>query len=138
MNDMSPKSIRALVVDDQATMRSIIRQLLAQTGIADVSEAANGRDALALLQSVDVEDPDVIICDLHMEQMDGIQFCNHVRRDEEMRKRQIPILMLTGDKDEMLHEVAAQVGALKVLTKPITAQELKNEIEGAIGFRIDD
>ena len=127
-------SIRVLVVDDHQTMRMILRQLLGVVGISDILEAANGEEALAIVSDHLVDDPDVIICDLHMDRMDGMEFCNKVRRSDDIRGRAIPILMLTGDSDEMLHEVSRQVGAAKVLTKPIAADELLAEIQTAIGF----
>ncbi len=117
-------------------MRSIIRQLLHQVGIDDVVEAENGEQAFDMLRNAGNTDPDVIICDVHMDQMDGIEFCNRVRRDEAIRNRAIPILMLTGDRNRLVHEVAQQVGAAKVLTKPITAHDLLGEIEHAIGYSI--
>ena len=69
-----------------------------------------------------------------MNKMDGLQFCNFVRRDEKLRISGVPILMLTGDRDQLLHEVSRQVGVVSVLTKPITAEELKNQITGAVGY----
>ncbi len=127
MPDNATGAIRVLVVDDQSAMRSIIRQLLHQVGIDDVAEAENGEQALAALR---------INCDIHMDHMDGTEFCNRVRRDAAIRNRAIPILMLTGDRDRLVHEVAQQLGAAKVLTKPITAYDLLGEIEAAIGYSI--
>jgi CheY-like chemotaxis protein len=127
-------SIRVLVIDDHQTMRKILRQLLGVVGIKDIMEAKHGEEALALVQDPQITDPDVILCDLHMDQMDGMEFCNKVRRTDAIRDRAIPILMLTGDDDPMLHEVSRQVGALKVLSKPIGADDLLAEIRSAIGF----
>lgn len=126
--------LHVLVIDDQKAMRSIVRDLLGQIGIKNVSEAEGGKEALECLIDPSFEFPDLIICDLHMDQMDGIQFCNAVRRDENLRNRGVPILMLTGDRDELLHEVSRQVGAMKVLTKPVTAEELKDEVAQAVGY----
>ena len=136
MPDDATGSIRVLVVDDQSAMRSIIRQLLHQVGIDDVAEAENGEQALDKLRTNGDNDPDVIICDIHMDQMDGTEFCNRVRRDKAIRNRAIPILMPTGDRNRLVHEVAQQLGAAKVLTKPITAHDLLCEIEDAIGYSI--
>ena len=55
------ESIRVLVVDDQRSMRAIIRRLLGQVGIKDVVEAANGDEAFAFLRSPTDRDPDVIV-----------------------------------------------------------------------------
>lgn len=91
----------------------------------------------AILCNPSFTDPDVIICDLHMETMDGLEFCNQVRRDEGIRTRAIPIIVLTGDRDTMVHEVSRQVGATAVLAKPISADQLLEQIHTAIGFSGD-
>ncbi len=134
MSESKSSSIRVLVVDDQGCMRAIIRQLLGQAGIHDVEEAADGEDAFALLQSTTKADPDVILCDLHMENVGGIEFCNRVRRDKTIAARGIPILILTGDEDDFLHDITRQVGAAGVIMKPVSAPDLRARIEQAIGF----
>jgi two-component system chemotaxis response regulator CheY len=126
--------LRALVIDDQRSMRMIVKNLLRTIGIENVAEAENGKVALAYLRGSEVEYPDVIICDLHMDEMDGMQFCNIVRSDKNLRDHHVPILMLTGDLDPMLHEVSKQVGALSVLIKPVSAEELGQHIEKALGY----
>ncbi len=131
MSEFQAGDIRVLVIDDQRAMRSIVRQLLSQIGIHDIQEARNGEEALKIINQPNEEDPDVIICDLHMDKMDGLEFCNQVRRDKE---HVIPIIILTGDSDEFLHEVSRQVGAVAVLTKPVSAPELREHIQTAIGF----
>ncbi len=137
MNDIDPAGLRILVVDDQATMRKIVRRLLMQVGIENVDEAANGEEALARLRNPRIEDPDVIVSDLHMDGIDGLELCNIIRRDERIRNRSIPIVVLTGDDDELIHEVSEQVGAVAVLIKPVSAKELFDSIQAAIGFSVD-
>ncbi len=123
-----------MVVDDQRAMRAIVRQLLGRGGITDIVEAPDGEEALALLRHPREDDPDIIICDLHMDRMDGMEFCNAVRRSDNLRDRAIPIIVLTGDSDHLIHEVVEQLGAVKVLTKPVTAEELLDELTAAMGF----
>ncbi len=137
MSSTGLDSLHVLIIDDQKAMRSIVRSLLHRIGIEDIAEAENGEEALDRLHDSHAEFPDVIICDLHMNKMDGLQFCNFVRRDEKLRNSGIPILMLTGDRDQLLHEVARQVGVVSVLTKPITAEELRNQITEAVGYSFD-
>ncbi|MCH7887748.1 MAG: response regulator [Proteobacteria bacterium] len=72
-------SIRVLVIDDQRTMRDIIRHLLGQVGIHDIEEAENGEEAVDLICRPGFVQPDIIICDLHMKKMDGMEFCNKMR-----------------------------------------------------------
>ncbi len=127
-------SIRVLVIDDQRAMRSIVRQLLGHVGISDVAEAEHGEQALAMIRGPRGVFPDVIICDLHINRMDGLEFCNRLRRSEDVRYRGIPILILTGDEDEMLHAVSRQVGASKILMKPVAANDLLAEIRAVVGF----
>ena len=136
MSEMQANEIRVLVIDDQRTMREIIRRLLGQIGIRDVEDAADGEAALELLRCPTFKVPDVIICDLHMEKMDGLDFCNRMRQDKNIAKRSIPIIILTGEQDTFVHDVTRQVGATMVLVKPISAPALKERIEAAVGFSI--
>lgn len=126
--------LRVLVVDDQSTMRSIIRTLLKQVGIHQVDDAVNGEEALNWLKNPCTKTPDLIITDLYMDGMDGTEMCNAIRRDEKLRSNLTPIIILTGDQDEMMHEVCRQLGAASVLTKPVTGQELLDEIQTVIGY----
>lgn len=105
MVNLNLSSIRVMVIDDHQTMRKILRQLLGVVGIKDIMEAKHGEEALALVKDPQITDPDVILCDLHMDQMDGMEFCNKMRRTDGISDPAIPILMLTGDEDPMLHEV---------------------------------
>lgn len=134
MSDDPLNELSVMVVDDQRAMRMIIRRLLGQTNIENVIEAENGRDALAYLENPSNEPPDLVICDLHMEHVDGLEFSNLVRRNKVPQLAGIPILILTGDSDTFMHEVTEQAGATKVLTKPISAPDLRKEIASAIGF----
>ncbi len=123
-------SLSVLIVDDQKSMRSIIRQLLSQENIRNVADAADGQAALDLLNGHDITPPDVIICDLYMDGMDGMEFVNYLRR----HKDQTPVLLLTGEKDSFILDVVQQAGAVKVLRKPISAPDLAHEIHEAIGI----
>jgi len=130
------KAVRVLIIDDHGTMRKIIRQLLHQVGINDVIEAENGEVALEILQHPQIKDPDVIICDLHMDKMDGTEFCNSLRRDKNLRNRHIPIIILTGDDNDLLHEVTLQLGVAAIVTKPVSAPDLMTHIAKAVGFNM--
>ncbi len=65
-------TFKILVVDDQRSMRGILRQLLRSLGIDEVVEAANGAQAIELLMAAKDPDIDLIICDLFMDEMDGL------------------------------------------------------------------
>ena len=130
-------ALRVMVIDDQRTMRETMRRLLGRVGIHGVVAAHNVEDALKILQSNNGADPDLIICDLHMERMDGLDFCNRVRRDQRISSRHVPIIILTADKNTLVYDVAMQVGAVTVLVKPISANELVRQLQDAVGFSAD-
>ncbi len=136
MMETQASSIRVLVIDDQRTMREIIRRLLSQIGVDDVDAAADGEQALEKLHNPTADKPDIVICNLHMEKMDGMDFCNHVRRDKNDAIRGLPIIILTGELDTFVHDVTKQVSATTVLVKPVSAGDLKTQIEAAVGFTI--
>lgn len=129
-------NIRIMVVDDQSTMRKIIRQLLSRIGNFNVIEASNGLEALKVLNDSAMRKPDVIISDLHMDGMDGIELCNKMRLSKVVGVKEIPVLILTGESDEFILKVSKQVGAFSILSKPIGAPELKTHLSSALGFSI--
>ncbi len=128
--------LRVLVVDDQAAMRRIVRQLLATNGIHEVVEAGDGSEALDHLLRADEAPVDLVICDLLMPVMDGLTFCNKIRRDIRLKSRHVPILLLTAVTDDLVLQVARQVGAIDVVNKPIAAPELGKRIEKLIGIKL--
>ncbi|TAN76963.1 MAG: response regulator [Magnetospirillum sp.] len=119
--------LHVMIIDDQEVMRTIIKKLLTKTNPSQISEAGDGIKALDMLRSGEV-DPDVIICDLHMDNMDGIEFLRTLRSEKGNVNSRKPVLILTGDKSEQAHEITRQVGASKVLTKPISADDLIKQI----------
>lgn len=128
--------LSGLVIDDQRTMRMIVRKMLNQIGIDEVTEFPEGREAWDFLTGPVPDIPDFIICDLHMEGMDGLEFVNRIRRSKNDALHHIPVLILTGDPDRFMHQVADQVGAAKILQKPISAPDLRLEIAGILGIQI--
>ena len=125
--------LHIMIIDDQEVMRNIVRKLLSKVNPTQITEAHNGEHALQLLCSGDV-DPDVILCDLHMEKMDGGEFLRQLRADRANINNRKPVLILTGDKSEQAHEVTRRMGASKVLTKPISAEDLIRQIMLVQGY----
>ena len=129
MNLPVPQALRVLIIDDENIVRAHLRMLLNDLQIQEVMEAESGMDALEILLDVNRPFPDLIITDMLMAEMDGIEFCNTVRRSEMLRNVGVPIIVLTSAKDPFLHGVSKQVGALHVVNKPITSEKLSNLIE---------
>ncbi len=124
-----------LVIDDHTAMRSIVRQILQTIGITEVGEYSEGAAAWKYLNGPAPRIPDFIICDIHMEGMDGLDFINRIRRSKELAIHQIPVIILTGDSDDIIQGVASQVGAAKVMQKPISAPDLREEIATILGVQ---
>lgn len=125
--------LQVLIVDDETAMRGIVRSLLNTIGIRSITEASNGAEALAHLKA-NLVPCDLIMCDLYMDKMDGMQFCNMIRKDEALRNRRIPIIIMTSENNPLVLDVVRQVGAGEVLIKPIAPIDLKSTIEKLVGF----
>jgi CheY-like chemotaxis protein len=137
MLDHPPQlDINVLIVDDHSNMRMIMREFLKSFGITSVHGADNGVAGMDWLSVPNNPSPDVILCDLHMEPMDGLEFSAKVRRGKTCADRDTPILLLTGERDAMVLEVAEQVGVNSVLLKPIAPQDLADEIGRANGYEL--
>jgi two-component system chemotaxis response regulator CheY len=120
---MADKNLRFLVVDDFATMRRIVRNLLKDLGYTNVEEAEDGSDALSKLQASPV---DFVISDWNMPNMDGLQLLNEIRKDD--RLKAIPVLMVTAEAKKENIIAAAQAGASGYVVKPFTAATLEEKL----------
>jgi CheY-like chemotaxis protein len=138
MTENLAKSVHVLLVEDHAAVRQMLRQILFRVGVGQISEAEDGAQAFDVLRGNWDNLPDLIICDLYMKNVDGLQFCRKLQQQLRTNNDHVPILVLTGEQDEMVHEVAYQVGATKVLTKPIPPAVPIEEIGRIIGFSLTE
>jgi two-component system chemotaxis response regulator CheY len=115
--------MRVLAVDDSATMRRIIKNQLKQSGVEDVDEAANGREALQLLGKARY---DLLITDWNMPEMCGLDLVLEVRKSEPIR--QLPILMITtvSAKEDIVN--ALKAGVNNYVVKPFDAATLQAKV----------
>jgi two-component system chemotaxis response regulator CheY len=116
------------VVDDQLTIRSLVRTGLQQIGILNVREFPSAVEAW---QSVQVQPPNVVISDFNMPGMDGLEFLRAIRAAPQMNNT--AFILLTGRADKELVARAAQFGANNYLVKPFTVAVLKQKIEQVVG-----
>lgn len=115
------ENLKVLIVEDNQHMRSLLRSLLATLDIHNPMEAANGNVALELLQD---RKCDLVLTDLAMKPIDGIEFTRQVRNGKISPNPYIPIIMITGHT-EMHHVRAARdAGITEFMAKPITAHSL--------------
>ncbi|QFR49882.1 response regulator [Sulfurimonas lithotrophica] len=121
------KQINVLAVDDDMINLKLLKSMLMKTGdVAEVIEAGNGSDAIGILKSRN--DIDLILLDIIMPVMNGIEMLKVVRADENLK--QLPIIVLTTD--ETKKGEALEYGANGFLMKPIRADQLKTKIETVI------
>jgi two-component system chemotaxis response regulator CheY len=117
-------NLKVLIVDDFATMRRILKNILKQLGLKNITEADNGKAALKELKN---EKFDLILCDWNMPEMPGIDLLNQVRSDDQLKG--IPFVMVTAEvkKENILEAVKAGVNSYVV--KPFTAETIGEKLE---------
>jgi two-component system chemotaxis response regulator CheY len=121
-------AIKVMVVDDQASMRAMIRRTLQDLGFKDVRDKPTAAEALTAVKSDRVH---LIISDYNMPDMDGLQFLQEVREDGVIGKT--VFIMLTGSSDREVVQRAAALGVNNYLMKPFAAAALKEKIERVFG-----
>jgi two-component system chemotaxis response regulator CheY len=118
-----------LVVDDSAAIRKILQRVLRQTGMAigAIHEAGDGEEALGVLQRVK---PGLILTDINMPKMDGLQFLAAMKEAESWRD--IPVVMITTEGGEAKVGEAVRLGAAGYVRKPFTADQIKEKLSGIL------
>lgn len=117
-------SIKVLVVDDFATMRKIIRNVLKQIGFENITEAEDGVTALQIIKR---EKIGLVVTDWNMPNMSGLELLQHIRQMPGCAR--LPVLMVTAEglKDNVL--AAVRAGVSNYVVKPFTAEVLEEKIE---------
>lgn len=122
------KSINVLIVDDYATMRRIIRNLLKQIGFHNLDEAPDGGEALNKLR---LGRFGLVISDWNMEPMTGLQLLQQVRADAKLKA--LPFIMVTAESKAENIVAAKQAGVSNYIVKPFNAETLNGKIERVLG-----
>ena len=123
-------SFRVLIVDDSPSMRSFIKRVMDLSGL-EVSahlEAGDGQEAIDVLNR---EWVDVILTDINMPRMNGEEFVR--RLAESGLTRTIPIIVVSTDGTEVRREHLQALGVRGYLIKPFQPEDLKDQIERALG-----
>ena len=124
----APSSLPCLVVDDQQTIRSLVRTGLQQLGFRTIHEAADGEDGLRHMLSRPVQ---LVISDYNMPKLDGLGLLRAIRSHPPIQKT--AFIMLTGRADVELVGRAKQAGVNNYVVKPFTVNQLKDKIEQVFG-----
>ncbi|MGN6430440.1 MAG: response regulator transcription factor [Gaiellaceae bacterium] len=120
---MTAQGQTVLVVEDEASIASFVALYLKNAGYT-VKAVANGTDALA---QVEAEQPALIVLDLMLPDMDGIEVCRRIRQ-----RRDVPILMLTARDEDIDKIIGLEVGADDYMTKPFNPRELVARVKSIL------
>lgn len=118
-----------LIVDDSAAIRKILRRVLQQTEIplGQIYEAGDGREAVESLKKFKVN---LILSDINMPNMDGLQFLGEIKANPELRD--VPVVMITTEGSQAKVLEAVQLGAIGYVRKPFTAEQIKEKLTGIL------
>jgi two-component system chemotaxis response regulator CheY len=121
-------SMKILIVDDFATMRRIMKNILKQIGFTNIIEADDGTTALEELKKNSV---DLIISDWNMPKMTGLDLLKQVRSMDDLKE--VPFLMVTAEAQKQNVIDAVQAGVTNYVVKPFTAEAISEKLEKIFG-----
>ena len=122
--------LKVLIVDDSSVMRKIVERALRQAGLdlGEVLEAANGAEALVEVQKGSL---DIILSDINMPVMDGLEFLKNLANIESAKG--VPVVMITTEASESLVAEALSYGAKAYLRKPFAPEQIKQRVTPLLG-----
>jgi two-component system chemotaxis response regulator CheY len=125
MSEVATDALKVLIVDDEPFMRRTIKAMLRHVGHFLVDEADDGDAALALLPRFR---PDLVLCDVHMPRMGGLEFVEQLHTHCEASLRQTPVILLTASADEATILDAVRLKISGYLVKPVSPKLLGSHI----------
>lgn len=125
------KDLRILVIEDESYTRHMITGLLRQIGFQHINEAKEGGDGFK--ETVRTR-PQVVLCDVHMEPMDGLGYLGMLRVFKNPEIAATPVIFLTADKQQETVLSAKQLKVDGYLVKPVSLQTLKQRLDALLKF----
>jgi two-component system chemotaxis response regulator CheY len=121
--------LKMLLVDDNHHMRVLLTEILRAIGIRHVYEASDGAEALQMMRMQTI---DIVMTDLAMQPLDGIDFVKLVRNSPDSPNPMVPVIMITGHSTLRRVAEARDVGVTEFLSKPVTARGVIERITRVI------
>lgn len=129
---MALESVSALILDDNAHMRGLLRVILASFGMRRIEEAADCSEAIGLVAAGDM---DIAFVDFKLGGQDGLEFCRHIRLDPDSPNKYLPIVMITAYSERRRVIDAINAGVDEFLVKPVRAVDVANRVNAVIERR---
>jgi len=123
MTDIDFSRLKILIIDDNDFVRFMLKKYLSEYGIVEILEAANGMEGLNMLFGT----PDIIVCDINMEPLNGFEFLKHVRAMADGAGK-VPVIFLTGNANLEFVQKALDLSVDAYILKPFTSDNLRSKI----------
>jgi putative two-component system response regulator len=127
---IEPTDARILIVDDEPSNLALLRQVLAQTGYHNLLTLSDFRRAIAVIEEWD---PDLVLLDLHLPNSEGIALLDNIRH--ELNLPELPIVVITADRNARARMAALEAGATDFLLKPIDTFEVTLRVRNLLRLR---
>src|SRR5262245_25643899 len=129
---MSLESISALILDDNANMRGLLRVLLSSFGLRRIEEAGDVAGAMAILTGGDM---DIAFVDIKLGGASGLEFCRQVRTGPQSPNTYLPIIMVTAYSERRRVIDAINAGVDEFLVKPVRSVDVANRVNAVVERR---
>lgn len=127
--EQAMSNLRALLVDDNAAMRGIVRTVMSAFGMTNVFEAASAQQALETLRTQPV---DLMVLDWKMQPVDGLALVKKMRASQDDRLRFLPVIMLTAYAEPSKIREARDAGVTEFMVKPFSSEALYKRIANIV------
>jgi len=116
---------KVLIVDDSSTMRKIVTRSLRQAGL-DFDQILEAGDGVEALKALEAEKVDIILCDINMPNMDGLQLLAQIKANPQWQAVQVVMITTEGNQARVMEAVG--LGAAGYVRKPFTADQIKEKL----------
>ncbi len=131
-NVLTPAQLTLLLIDDESSARTLMRQALSGYGVQQVTEASNAPDALQTLRERAFH---VVLCDLEMTPVNGLELVHQLRADRRLVDAQTPIILMGGTGDRQIQLEAQEAGVERYLMKPVSAADVMAAVESVLASK---
>ncbi|MBV5335937.1 response regulator [bacterium] len=121
--------LKVLVIDDEIYIRRVVMQLLRRLEVTYIVEAAEGK---AGFMEVVRNRPDIVLCDINMQPVDGMTFLTILRKTSNKEIAETPVIFLTADSQQETVIRAAKLNVNGYLVKPVSLTDLKKRMVAAL------